>query len=334
MAIKSVKYPKKGTGYLYNKLERPVKPDIYTRGRYKKDENIYKEEMDMYEKDMEYYKEHKGEYVLKCSTNLVGRKFIFDDKKINIIFGPNGSGKSTIIKSIAGVALTTDGFSKVHEPLEFRNWDRLESKYDPQTIVEDISQNTSIVEWEGNPIYYNNFEETLSNGRGYFGEIQGSLIDSLEDEIVYRLSVDKKTSAGEKSAYIFNKIIKIASSKKSLEEIIKPTIDSYLKSNIAWATAGQNQLDYFKQFKNFSVQSPITLLFDEVDKSLDISTVVNLYTYIFPLMAEKFGCQIITVSHNPLILSDKICGDKDKYNIISMDENYTKESINLVKSLF
>lgn len=334
MAIKSVKYPKKGTGYLYNKLERPVKPDIYTRGRYKKDENRYKEEMDMYEKDMEYYKEHKGEYVLKCSTNLVGRKFIFDDKKINIIFGPNGSGKSTIIKSIAGVALTTDGFSKVHEPLEFRNWDRLESKYDPQTIVEDISQNTSIVEWEGNPIYYNNFEETLSNGRGYFGEIQGLLIDSLEDEIVYRLSVDKKTSAGEKSAYIFNKIIKIASSKKSLEEIIKPTIDSYLKSNIAWATAGQNQLDYFKQFKNFSVQSPITLLFDEVDKSLDISTVVNLYTYIFPLMAEKFGCQIITVSHNPLILSDKICGDKDKYNIISMDENYTKESINLVKSLF
>ena len=334
MAIKSVKYPKKGTGYLYNKLERPVKPDIYTRGRYKKDENRYKEEMDIYEKDMEYYKEHKGEYVLKCSTNLVGRKFIFDDKKINIIFGPNGSGKSTIIKSIAGVALTTDGFSKVHEPLEFRNWDRLESKYDPQTIVEDISQNTSIVEWEGNPIYYNNFEETLSNGRGYFGEIQGSLIDSLEDEIVYRLSVDKKTSAGEKSAYIFNKIIKIASSKKSLEEIIKPTIDSYLKSNIAWATAGQNQLDYFKQFKNFSVQSPITLLFDEVDKSLDISTVVNLYTYIFPLIAEKFGCQIITVSHNPLILSDKICDDKDKYNIISMDENYTKESINLVKSLF
>lgn len=334
MAIKSVKYPKKGTGYLYNKLERPVKPDIYTRGRYKKDENTYKEEMDMYEKDMEYYKEHKGEYVLKCSNNLVGRKFIFDDKKVNIIFGPNGSGKSTIIKSIAGVALTTDGFSKVHEPLEFRNWDSLESKYDPQTIVEDISQNTSIVEWEGNPIYYNNFEETLSNNRGYFGEIQGSLIDSLEDEIVYRLSVDKKTSAGEKSAYIFNKIIKIASSKKSLEEIIKPTIDSYLKSNIAWATAGQNQLDYFKQFKNFSVQSPITLLFDEVDKSLDISTVVNLYTYIFPLMAEKFGCQIITVSHNPLILSDKICGDKDKYNIISMDENYTKESINLVKSLF
>lgn len=334
MAIKSVKYPKKGTGYIYNKLERPVKPDIYTRGRYKKDENRYKEEMDMYEKDMEYYKEHKGEYVLKCSTNLVGRKFIFDDKKVNIIFGPNGSGKSTIIKSIAGVALTTDGFSKVHEPLEFRNWDSLESKYDPQNIVEDISQNTSIVEWEGNPIYYNNFEETLSNNRGYFGEIQGSLIDSLEDEIVYRLSVDKKTSAGEKSAYIFNKIIKIASSKKSLEEIIKPTIDSYLKSNIAWATAGQNQLDYFKQFKNFSVQSPITLLFDEVDKSLDISTVVNLYTYIFPLMAEKFGCQIITVSHNPLILSDKICGDKDKYNIISMDENYTKESINLVKSLF
>ena len=105
MAIKSVKYPKKGTGYLYNKLERPVKPDIYTRGRYKKDENRYKEEMDMYEKDMEYYKEHKGEYVLKCSNNLVGRKFIFDDKKINIIFGPNGSGKSTIIKSIAGVAL-------------------------------------------------------------------------------------------------------------------------------------------------------------------------------------------------------------------------------------
>lgn len=334
MAVKTVKYPKKGTGYLYNKLERPVKPDIYTRRRYKKDENRYKEEMEMYEKDMEYYKEHKGEYVLKCSNNLVGKQFTFDDNKINIIFGPNGSGKTTIIKSIGAVALTTDGFSKIHEPLEFRNWGSLESKYDPQNIVEDISKNTSIVEWEGNPIYYNNFEETLSNRRGNFGDIQGSIINNIEEEIIYRLSVDEKASAGEKSAYVFNKIIKIASAKKSLEEIIMPKINSYLNSNIAWATAGQHQLDYFKQFKNFSVQSPITLLFDEVDKSLDISTVVNLYTYIFPLMAEKFGCQIITVSHNPLILSDKICGDKDKYNIISMDENYTKESINLVKSLF
>ena len=63
MAIKSVKYPKKGTGYLYNKLERPVKPDIYTRRRYKKDENRYKEEMDMYGLD-EDEKElvRKGEY--------------------------------------------------------------------------------------------------------------------------------------------------------------------------------------------------------------------------------------------------------------------------------
>lgn len=334
MAVKSISYRKKGKGYIYDKINKPYKPDVYYRSRYKKDEDTYKKEMEQYQKDIEYYNEHKGEYVLKCSNNLVGKKFTFDDKKINIIFGPNGSGKTTILKSIGAVALTTDGFFRVHEPLDFRNWGDSDSKYDPKSIVKEIDENTAVVEWEGNPIYYNNFEGTLSNRRGCIGELQGSLLDNLEDEIIYRISVDKKASAGEKSAYVFNKIITIASTKKSLEEIVMPKINDFSHGNIAWATAGKSQLNYFKQFKLFSEKCPITLLFDEVDKSLDITTVIKLYTNIFPLMVEKFGCQIITVSHNPLILSDKIYGDKEKYNIISMDDNYTKESVELVKSLF
>ena len=45
---------------------------------------------------MKEYNKNKNNYILGCSSNLIGKKFIFEDKKINVIFGPNASGKTTI----------------------------------------------------------------------------------------------------------------------------------------------------------------------------------------------------------------------------------------------
>jgi ABC-type Mn2+/Zn2+ transport system ATPase subunit len=73
----------------------------------------------------------------------------------------------------------------------------------------------------------------------------------------------------------------------------------------------------------------MTLLLDELDKSMDISNVVRLYKEFLPAIQKKYGVQIIIVSHSPLMLSN-IIQNNDAYNFISIDDKYTKE----MKKLF
>ena len=146
----------------------------------------------------------------------------------------------------------------------------------------------------------------------------------------YRLNINKRTSDGQKAEFIFNRIIKIASEKRSVKKIIQPYADKFLDSNKSW----ENQLEYFQQFEDFEKECPTTIVLDEADKSLDIITVSMLYREIFPRIVDKTGCQIITVSHNPLILSNKISGNKDNYNLISMDEDYTEKARKTIQELF
>jgi hypothetical protein len=70
------------------------------------------------------------------------------------------------------------------------------------------------------------------------------------------------------------------------------------------------------------------MLFDEVDKSMDILNVFLLYTEALPMLVEKTGVQIILVSHNPLVLLNKI---REKFNFISIDDEYTNECLKLVE---
>ena len=77
--IESISFPKRGKGYLYRKLQKPEAPSkslvgrrsgrlgtAYTQADYDADLLRYKEEL-------KYYNEHKGEYELGCSKNLIGK---------------------------------------------------------------------------------------------------------------------------------------------------------------------------------------------------------------------------------------------------------------------
>lgn len=334
MAVNTVFFPKNGEGYIYQKIQKPVKPDKIGRFRRQKDEDIYQKELEQYQKEYEYYKEHKGEYILDCSNNLIGKKFLFDNKKINILFGPNGCGKSTILKTIAGKALISDGYSKFFEPLDFPRGFNDDERYVVENLISKLSMNTANVEWSGNPIYCNNFFDTLKNGGMMFGGLQGSILGDISEEIFYRMNIENKSSDGQKTAFIFNRIFKIASEKKSLKDIISPYAKKFLNANETWMKCGQVQLEHFKQFEDFEKECPSTIVLDEVDKSLDIITVSMLYREVFPMVVEKTGCQIITVSHNPLVLSDKITGNTNDYNLISLDKNYTEKAKKVILDLF
>ena len=99
--------------------------------------------------------------------------------------------------------------------------------------------------------------------------------------------------------------------------------------NDYWVEAYKVQLDYYMGFENSFKNLPNTFLFDELDKSLDIVNTCYLYNTALPKLVETTGVQIIIISHSPIVLSEKI-RNNEMYNIISIDEDYTKECIKLL----
>ncbi len=334
--IKNITFPETGTGYIYKKLDKPIEPTRnrfhgrmnYTRDNYNED---YENALKQYKEELVYYNEHKDEYKLECAKFLIGRTINFEANKINIIFGSNGSGKTTILKALAGNALIpTDGLTKIVDPMEISYDIFGELTFnDILNTVDRYKQNTSIINWDGAPIYFDNFQKTKEQAK-YFGDLSGSTLKNTGDEVQY-LWIKDKISQGQNTIFIFSKILSIIENKLSLKDIIKPWEDR-IKSkclNDVWTTCYKYQIDYLKQFKNFDKPCPITVLFDEVDKSLDILNVWHLYSNILPTFVKKTNTQVILITHNPLILTESI-RNNDIYNIISIDEEYTN---NILKTL-
>lgn len=339
--VSSITFPEEGHGYIFEKItkpEKPIKSSAYYRNYHTTNntgEIRFKRDMSEYKKELKYYNEHKDEYVLRCSKNLAGKTFGFVENKINVLFGPNGSGKSTILKAIAGNALVRDGFTKMAEPLVFGVGTYFQNK-----DIDDLTSykahcmgNDANVAWDGNPIYYNNFEQTLRNSRGTIGEIQGSIIQGTGEEVMFH-TMKNKISAGEMATFVFRKILSMAKEKRSLKSIVYPEYDRcYKKCNETWQRVGKAQIDYFSSFPCWDKEMPITLLFDEIDKSLDITTVATLYDTILPHILKANGCQIIIVSHSPIVMSRKI-RESENYNIISLDDEYTANVCETLDNLF
>ena len=271
--IKSVSFPEKGTGYLYDKTEKPCPPtreryECYDRKTHKlihaKKNPDYLRLMEQYRKDMEWYKLHKDEYIAgHASLNLIGNKFTFQDSKVNVIFGPNGSGKSTIIKAISGYTMCPDGFTRFAEPMDFG---ALSEKNDIPKVIKHKMKNSAMVDWDGVPVYVDNFDTTRRNAGSTLGGLCGSIIgESICDEALYLMN-EHKFSSGQHTVYILNKIIEVAMMKISLEDIVSRQNERYQHSNDVWKKCGQDQVEYFSKFKRFSVESAPTMVFDEIDK--------------------------------------------------------------------
>jgi predicted ATPase len=70
---------------------------------------------------------------------------------------------------------------------------------------------------------------------------------------------------------------------------------------------------------------------DEIDKSMDITNVIALYSEVLPRIAETAKCQMIIVSHSPIILTDNVY-NSPHYNVISIDEEYTERCRKLLSN--
>lgn len=338
--IKSVYFPPNGTGYLYEFVEEPVKPERYDREHINVSEEEFQEAIKKWAKEHRNWCKVKNNFKLHCAKFLVNRKFNFEPDKINIIFGANGSGKSTIIKAIAGAASCGDGYTRFNDPTAFRysfNWDKMSdserySKEEFLKVLEGRQKNTAQVEWDGSPVYYHNFGETVERAGSFFGGLTNSgIINSAKEEAMFILG-GKEISAGQKAAWIFNKLIKVIGVEVSLKDIVAPFMDKLKNANSTWTSAYRVQYDYYSKLPNFSKVSKKTVLLDEVDINLDIETVHRLYIEVLPRLVKKYGAQIIAVSHSPIILSKDIM-ENPMYNVISIDEEYTNDVKSILKKL-
>lgn len=270
--------------------------------------------------------------------NLMGRKIEFKPGKINLIFGPNASGKTTILKAIAGCGGTTDGYPTLVGPLDLKSgWDEKLS-YDHMTkYISDMMMNSADIDWDGAPIYYDNFANRKSYG--CIGDMCGSVLgDDIMTEIQYMMSKDK-ISLGQNTMYLMNRLFDIAKEHLCYADIFKKYVnqDGTFKKdfgcNDVWGEAYKYQLSYYLSREKSLVKSPSTFLFDELDKSLDIANIYALYTEVLPRLVKETGIQVIIISHSPLVLSDKI-RNSEMYNLISTDEQYTKDCLEHLGKLF
>ena len=263
--------------------------------------------------------------------NLLGKKFVFEPHKINVIFGENAAGKSTIINTLAaycqcGDADNLDGWTNINfvKPLPSHSFlsssEENDEKYVQQVVEDNINRlmkNNAVVEWDGIPVYNDSFSNRKMTG--WFGELTGSVLDSVLDEALWLTS---RRSLGEKSIAILCKMIPKLEKPFTLEECLSCVKKDY---NNIWKVYQKALVQRLKRLNSgFSGEPVNTFMFDEIDKSMSISNVVTLYTKILPSLVEKTGCQIIIVSHSPVIITDQVY-DSRFYNIINVTEGYAEE---------
>lgn len=284
----------------------------------------------------EYYKlVSDGKKNPQLVKNLLKKEFKFSADKINILFGPNGSGKTTILKTIANYCMcgdnsSSDGYTnfKKFQPLDYGCSFNNPTKYSLDNLIKNIDarSNRAEIKWDGSPVYYENLAGRRQTGS--IGDMAGSLFNDRE-EFEYLMCKDK-ISQGQNSFVIVNQLIKICENIPTREDFDADLKRCEKSHNDIWMKAFTTNYEYIKSYGDG--KGCMTLLLDELDKSMDISNVVRLYKDFLPAIQKKYGVQIIIVSHSPLMLSN-IIQDNDAYNFISIDDDYTTTVKELYKGI-
>lgn len=333
------------SGYITSKIPEPncSVRGYGLKGYFKR--HYSDDEMDRikkYKKEHRYWARYqKDKYMYpEMVQNLIGRKFEFEAGKINLIFGPNASGKTTILKALAGKAGTSDGYTQLLAPLDIASHFYEEMSDDlMKRHINNMMLNSAEIEWDGTPVYYDNFANRKNYG--HLGDLGGSVLgNDIMTEMLYILEKNK-ISLGQNSIYLMNRLFKIAENRCCYADFFRQYLkdDGSFKKpnqvdvNDAWYNAYKVQMKYYLGFEKAFTPAPVTMMFDEIDKSLDIANIFALYTEVLPQLVKETGVQVITISHSPLVLSDDIFNN-EMYNVISIDEAYTAKCREVMKKLF
>ena len=277
----------------------------------------------------------KNRYLHKT---LLNRRFEFRPNCVNVLFGPNASGKTTIIKAIASYCMCgnedyIDGYTSFLKftPRNMFGWLWNEEKRDEVDFyrgeiwktVERKAGNRAELEWDGSPTY---FENSICKANAKLGEGQGGLLGSFSEEVMYHMEKNR-ISSGQNSLFMIQKLIEVVNNCPTVDDLDATAKEAVRRYNQTWTDCTTANRRYYEEAIMGTPPSredlQPTILMDEIDKSLAIFNVAGLYMEAIPRLVRETNCQIILVSHSPLMVSRNIRESK-YYNIISMDDEYTE----------
>lgn len=288
-------------------------------------EQYFKERMNTYKKNLKEYNKTKDTPINQyLYNNLINREFTFSNDKINVLFGPNACGKTTILRTLAGFcghdAIRGDGFPKQFK-VDYYNIfeddkDKMHEEVEKMFLKRTI--NPCEVDWDGSVVYYHNFENRHQTGT--VGGLCGSVFTSVGDELLWVMNRNT-LNGGAKASVLFNKLFDVVKNKVSMESLFKGNY----RDDVYWSAYPHK---FYSAYPNFDKEAPMTILLDEFDKGFDIINTKLMYDSILPQFKEACDCQLIIVTHSPLLLlSDCL----DKYNIIDVDKGYLEKCKQILK---